>query len=138
MPFIDNLIGVGLEPEVAAVLNKLDVDSAPTYNFSTTSLTATGTTITDALQLTGFYSNVGTVALNTGVKLPQQWPIGVSGYVYNGGANVLRLYPPNTSSTLLGQSAGAHVTIAAGAANLIIKTTNFAWVAFQLTIESQT
>jgi hypothetical protein len=135
MPFIDNLIGVGMQPEVAAVLNKLEVDSSPGYNISTAALTATGTTIADALQITTFYANVQTTALNTGVKLPSAWPKGQMGIVYNGGANPLNLYPPSASFTLLGKSAGAAVTLAAATPGLVLRTGDTSFAVYRLTIE---
>ena len=136
MGYIENLMGTGVPAETARVLGVQDVTSAPAYDITTTSLTATGTTIADALQLTRFYSNVGTTALNTGVKLPSAWPIGQMGIVYNGGANALNLYPPTSSDSLLGKTAGSPVTIAAGAANLVIRTGAFSWVAYVLAIEA--
>lgn len=136
MAYADNLLATGIPAQTAAIMSLLDVTNAPAVNYSTTSLTATGTTIADALQLTGFYSNVGTVAASTGVKLPSAWPIGRMGIVYNGGANALNLFPPTSSDTLLGKSAGAAVTIAAGAANLVIRTGTFSWVAYTLAVEA--
>lgn len=79
-----------------------------------TGLTAAGTTITDALQLTSVYNNVTTAAASTGVKLwnPQ---VGGNVVVRNGGANNLALYPANSSGTINGGSAGAAITLTTAA-----------------------
>ena len=58
------------------------------------SLTATGTLQSDALMLTNAVNFVGTVAASTGVILDSQISAGDYQYVYNAGANTLKVYPP--------------------------------------------
>lgn len=77
-----------------------------------TAITAAGTSVTDATQLTGIYNIVSTVASSTGVKL---WAgvVGHQIWVQNRGANNLELYPPDASGAINGASAGAGITLAA-------------------------
>lgn len=58
----------------------------------TTTLTATGSTNADALQLNSAINNVTTTAASTGVKLPPT-EVGASILVANLGANALLVYP---------------------------------------------
>jgi hypothetical protein len=127
MPYLEDLMGLGLPDQLAADLATESPTSAPTRSVAT-GLVATGTTITDALQLTAFNSVVATTAASTGVKLVALWPVGCFGYVQNNGANALNLFPPTSTGTINGGSAGAAVTIAAAAGNLIIRlsATDFA------------
>lgn len=120
MPATPDYIGLGIKAEQASILGIQTAQNSPTRSVAT-ALTAAGTTITDALQLTAFTSNISTAALSTGVKLPPLWPIGQIGIVYNGGANPINLFPPTSTGTINGGSAGAAVTIAAAAANLIVR-----------------
>lgn len=73
-------------------------------------LTAAGTTITDALQLTSIYNNVTTAGANTGVKL---WNplVGTTLIVKNSGANDLKLYPANASGVFNAIAAGGSTTL---------------------------
>ena len=57
-----------------------------------TGISAAGTTITDATDLTASFNIVGTVAASTGVQIPLLAP-NESLLVYNGGANSLKVYP---------------------------------------------
>lgn len=121
MGMVENLMGGGGIPaQTAAVIAAETQDNAPVRSVAT-GLTATGTVIGDALQLTAFISLVGTTALSTGVKLPPNWPIGQWGFVYNGGANPLNLFPPTATIKINGGTDGAAVTIAAAAGNLIMR-----------------
>ena len=120
MSFTTDLIGVGVTPEEATVLRLEEPVSAPARKVSL-ALTATGSAIGDALQLTSFVHTVGTAAASTGVKLASTWPIGQFGLVQNNGANALNLYPPTASIKINGGTDGAAVTIAAAAANLIVR-----------------
>ena len=61
-----------------------------------TGLTATGTTIADALALQADTAVLGTVGAGTGVSVPSA-EVGDSVEIYNGGANALKVYPDSTS-----------------------------------------
>jgi len=86
-------------------------------------LTATGSSATDALQLSAVVSRVSTAAASTGVKLPAP-EAGAMMFVRNDGANTLTVYPP-TGSTINGSASN---TIAAGKADLYFGTSGTAWV----------
>ena len=120
MAFLENLVGTGLTPETAGVLSAETVLSAPARG-ANVGLTAAGTTITDALQLTAFVNVITTAAASTGVKLSSDWPIGQSGLVDNRGANALNLFPPTASIKINGGTDGAAVTIAAAAVNYVTR-----------------
>lgn len=135
MGMAEDLGGLGLPTQIAAVISAESVNSAPTRAV-TTGITAAGTTITDATQLSSFINIVSTTAASTGVKLNSSWPVGQIGLVQNNGANALNLFPPTASLTINGGSAGAAVTIAAAAGNLIIRLSSTDFAAYALAKES--
>ena len=73
------------------------------------SVSAAGTTISDATDLTASNNYVSTVASGAGVQLPYV-PLGDSCYVYNAGANALKVYPCDTASSINNAAAAAAVT----------------------------
>lgn len=75
-------------------------------------VTAAGTTITDATQLTSVFNRISTAAAGTGVKL---WDAGNGTMiaVSNLGANDLEVYPPNASGVINSAAAGVALTLAA-------------------------
>lgn len=79
-----------------------------------TGLTATGTTITDALQLTAPVNNVTTAAASTGVKLPQSLDVGSVVAVKNLGANAVLVYPALGTQAINALANGAGFSIASG------------------------
>lgn len=135
MALLEDLVGLGLAPELASSITTNTVTAAPTRSVST-ALTATGTTITDALQLVSFNNIISTAAASTGVKLNSSWPVGQIGLVQNNGANALNLFPPTSSMTINGGSAGAAVTIAAGAGNIIIRLSSTDFAAYVVAKEA--
>lgn len=83
-----------------------------------TGVTAAGTVITDATDLTVSVSNVGTVAAGTGVQLAPD----LSYYVVrNGGANALKVYP-DADETINALAAGAAYSVAAGSTATFYRT----------------
>lgn len=136
MSFITDLIGVGVTAEEAKILSLDEPTSAPNRKVSL-ALTAAGTTIADALQLTSFVHTVATTAVSTGVKLASAWPIGQFGLVQNNGANALNLYPPTTACGFNSAApTGAAITIAAAAACLIVRYSATDFGAFVLAKEA--
>jgi len=93
-----------------------------------TGLTAAGSTISDALQLVAISNNVTTTAGSTGVKLFDA-PLGTMIYIRNGGANALAVYPDSGSNQFNAGSAGASVSIAAGAHAIAIRVSSTIWLA---------
>jgi hypothetical protein len=120
MPFLEDLMGLGMPDQLAGIVSNDTVTSAPTRSVST-GLTAAGSAIGDALQLTSFVNVVSTAAASTGVKLSANWPVGQIGFVQNNGANALNLFPPSASVAINGGTLGAAVTIAAAAGNIIVR-----------------
>ncbi len=134
MPLVTDLMGLGMPPEQATALSTFSTSSAPALS-SSGSLTATGTTIADALALTSFVNLVGTAAASTGVKLPDA-PVGTMVVVQNNGANALNVFPHGATGTLNGGTAGAAVTCAAAAGNLCIRRSATDWLVFVVAKEA--
>jgi hypothetical protein len=120
MALLEDLMGLGLPDQLANIVANESPTSASIRSVAT-ALTATGTTIANALQLTAFVSVLSTVAASTGVKLASEWPVGQIGFVQNNGANALNIFPPTASIKINGGSAGAAVTTAAAAGALIVR-----------------
>ena len=132
MSLLTDLIGLGMPPEQANVLNSETLSSAPALS-SSGSLTAAGSTITDALALTSFVNLVGTAAASTGVKLPIDCPIGQCVYISNNGANGLKVYA-QSSQTLNTTIAGATgTTVANTEAIQCIRQSATNWIAIRVT-----
>ena len=127
MPILEDLIGLGLPPEQASVLSTNTLGAAPTYAASG-ALTASGTTIADALTLTSFINLVGTAAASSGVRLPITCPIGQVVYIANNGANAVRVYA-QSSQTMNTSIAGATgVSVATTQAVQCIRQSATNWV----------
>jgi hypothetical protein len=94
-----------------------------------TALTAAGTVIGDALDLTADTNVIGTAAASSGVQLPAS-ELGDSVEIYNGGANAVTVYPDTTSSTINGLSAGSGFPLATNTACYCRKITATRWIAF--------
>lgn len=86
------------------------------FDASTAALTATGTTVADALATASNYLLVGTAAANTGVLL-----MGGHGFwfVVNNGASPVKVYPP-TGTAFNGGSANAAFSVTNGKAAFFI------------------
>jgi hypothetical protein len=96
---------------------------------TTTGITAAGTTVADATQLTAVYNNITTVAAGTGVKM---WNVGTSMiFVRNGGANALNVYGVDASATINGGGAGSPVSVAVGATVAMVRVAANTWIAFE-------
>jgi len=78
-----------------------------------TALTATGTTQTDALQLSAVMNAIGTTASSTGVKLPP-CEAGAVVYVYNGGGNTLKIYTNETSGVTMNAAVAGSTGVSLG------------------------
>ena len=94
-----------------------------------TALTAAGTVITDALDLTADTNAIGTCASGAGVQLPAA-EIGDSCEIYNGGANACKVYPDATANNVNGLAAGAAFLLATNTACYCRKITSTRWIAF--------
>lgn len=92
-----------------------------------TGLSAAGTTSTDATQLVKVYNNLTTVASGTGVKLPPTEE-GEVIYITNSGANSLKVYPYEATTTIDG---GVPATINIGCSALFFAVSNSDWQGLQ-------
>lgn len=64
-----------------------------------TSITAAGSSSTDATTIGSHHNAVGTTAASTGVIFAaSKFSAGDQAYVYNGGASTLTIYPPSGST----------------------------------------
>lgn len=129
MSQLTDLIGLGMPPEQANILSFDTLSAAPALS-SSGSLTASGTTIADALAITSFVNLVGTAALNSGVKLPIDCPIGQCIWIANNGANSIKVYAQSsqTLNTSIAGATGTTVTNLQAIQCVRQSTTN--WLAF--------
>lgn len=93
-----------------------------------TGLTATGSSIADALQLTASNVQISTAAASTGVLLPNG-VIGDEVLIYNAGANTVAVYPPTSSQSINSGSAGAAFSVATTKTARFKKITSTLWIA---------
>jgi hypothetical protein len=108
---------LGIAPEAARVLANHNV---------ATGLTATGSAITDALDLAAEFNLVATTAASTGVQLPD-WPIGSVIYVRNDGANSLNVFPHSATGTINAGGGGAAQAVATTKKGRFIRLTALNW-----------
>ncbi len=95
-----------------------------------TTLTAAGTTQATGLALTADVNMIGTAAASTGVVLPAISGAGDQVFVYNGGANAVKVYPAVTGSPTINLIAGATgVSVPAAKGVLCVAVSATAWVA---------
>ena len=87
------------------------------------SVTAAGSSATDAQSVSAVVTRVSTAAASTGVKLPVA-EVGAMMVVRNDGANTLTVYP-QTGATINGSASDS---IAAGKAHLFFGTSPTTWV----------
>lgn len=93
-----------------------------------TGLTAAGSTISDALALTATMNVIGTAAANTGVKLYSA-QVGDRMFVYNGGANAVKVYPDSSSNNINQLSAGAGHVLPINTCCAYFKVSSTQWIA---------
>lgn len=89
-----------------------------------TGLTATGSSATNALQLSAVWNTVATTGSGTGVKLPPT-EAGAMVCVYNAGANTLAVYPATGSTINAGASS---LSVTATTRVLFIATSATTWI----------
>lgn len=94
-----------------------------------TGLTAAGTTLATALDLTADTNVISTCASGAGVQLPAT-EIGDSVEVYNGGANSCTVYPDASANQINALTAGSGFLLATNTACFCRKITSTRWIAF--------
>lgn len=92
-----------------------------------TGLSASGTTSSDAYQINKIYNTVTTVASGSGVKLPPTEE-GEVIYITNNGANALKVYPYEATTTIDG---GVPSTINVGCSAIYFAPTRTSWQGLQ-------
>lgn len=90
-------------------------------------LTASGSSQSDAFQLTAAINQVTTTASGAGVKLYASPSAGSWQLVYNGGANPMKVYP-QTSGTINGLAANAGMTLPINTSCMFFAATATAWI----------
>lgn len=127
MSMTSDLMGSGIPAAPAVLLGNHTVTDNPTRSVST-ALTAAGTVLSDALALVSLINVVATCGAGAGVKLPEA-PIGSIVMVQNNGANACLVYPPTSSGSMNGDTAGDAVSVAAAAGGIFSKLSATAWLA---------
>lgn len=112
MPFIEHLMGLGVGPNQASA----------TAGGGVTGLVATGSTATDALQLSTSWNAITTSSGSTGVILPNASG-GFCG-IWNKSGQTITVYP-GTGKTI--NNAAASVTLADAKAMLFFQTSATTW-----------
>ena len=92
-----------------------------------TGLTAAGTTISDALDLSADTNIIATCASGAGVQVFAA-EIGDSQEIYNGGANSCKVYPDSASTQFNGLSAGGSFLLATNTMCYVRKITSTRWI----------
>mgnify|MGYP001585226636 CR=1 FL=1 len=92
-----------------------------------TGLTATGTVITDALDLSADTNVLATVSSGTGVQVFTA-EIGDSQEIYNGGANAVKVWPDSSTSQFNALGAGNSFLLAPNTMCYVRKITTTRWI----------
>lgn len=92
-----------------------------------TGLTAAGTTITDALDLTADTNVIGTCASGAGVQVPA-CEIGDSVEIFNGGANACKVYPDSASAQFNALGAGNSFQLGTNTGCYCRKISSTGWI----------
>jgi hypothetical protein len=92
-------------------------------------VSAAGTAISDATDLTASINVVTTAAASSGVQLPNV-QVGDSVEILNLGANAVTVYPDTTSNQINALSAGSGFLLATNTAVVLRKFTSTRWAGF--------
>jgi hypothetical protein len=88
-----------------------------------TGLVATGSTATDALQLSAVFNAITTSAASTGVKLPPT-EVGAMVGIRNDSGQTIKVYPPSGSTI---NAAASSVNLATATSMLVFATSATTW-----------
>lgn len=134
--FVAELIGLGVESSRAAKIGDILEGNVDFENIvvngdlsvsASATVSAAGTIITDATDLTALVNNVTTVAASTGVQLPAV-AIGTQVLVRNSGANALNVFPDSATIKINGGTDGAAVSLAATEVGIFAKVSATNWI----------
>lgn len=120
---------VNVKANGITVISATDDGIGTLYLLCANTLTATGTIISNALDLTAIINVLTTVAAGTGVQLAD------TGFqvAVNAGANALAVYGHSGAATLNNGVAGASVSVATGALVLCFRDGATNWVVREIT-----
>jgi hypothetical protein len=122
-----NLINLGISPEKAQALEN-DVATAQELVSVASAVTAAGTVIGDAFQLTAISNRIGTAAASTGVRLPQNVEIGGICEIRNDGANTVNVWPALALDQINNVAAGGAFTVAANVSGTFRRVAALRWI----------
>jgi len=134
--FVRELIGLGVASLKAAKIGDILEGNVDFENIvvngdlsvsASATVSAAGSAITDATDLTALVNNVTTVAASTGVQLPAV-AIGTQVLVRNSGANALLVYPDVALIETIGVTDGAAVSLAATEVGIFAKVSATNWI----------
>jgi hypothetical protein len=123
-----NLINLGISPEKAKCIED-EIATAQDLNSVAAAVTAAGTVIGDAFQLTAISNRIGTAAASTGVRLPRNVEIGGFCEIRNDGANTVNVWPAETTDQINNVAAGSAFTIAANVSGTFRRVAAARWIA---------
>ena len=92
------------------------------------SVAAAGTTLATATVLASSNNKVSSGASGAGVALPSSAPVGTDLWVYNRTGNPIKIWPDSSSDTIESGTAGAAVTVVAGADEHFVRDTSTDWL----------
>ncbi len=117
MALAKNLLGLGMPPELGRALGFAD---------ESTGLTATGTTVADALQLTGGVNQIASCGSGAGVILPSGTGMAA---VINNGVNACLVYPGTGKQINNATATTGTYSVATGKTAVFITAGALRWVA---------
>lgn len=119
--------GAGIPAQGCMILGNLSPKSAPVRSVAV-GLTAAGTDLATAFQMTAFTNVFATVGASSGAKLPPDTPIGETILYQNNGSSIMNLFPPSSTGTINGGTGGAAVTVAVGAGGSATRLSATDWL----------
>lgn len=112
-----DLMGLGVHDSQARRLSVMSVGL---------DLVATGTVITDALDLTAEFNHITTSSASTGVQLPD-WPLGSRVEIDNESGQTINVFPPSATQQINAGAAGAAQTMATAKHGLFTRVSLTVW-----------
>ncbi len=126
MGYVDNLIGLGMAPELANLAGNYDLINQPVPK-PIKQVVAAGTDQATALQLDTMFTINTATALNTGVRLSEKTPIGGIQLLFNQGAsNAVSVFPP-IGHSLNSLSTNSGISVSPGRTVIAWRITSVLW-----------
>lgn len=112
-----DLMGLGVHDSQARRIATLSVGFG---------LVATGTVITDALDLVSEYNHITTSSASTGVQLPN-WPLGSRVEIENQSGQTINVFPPSATQAINAGADAAAQTMADGKFGIFTRVSLTKW-----------